>query len=215
MDSDEKRFLFWFAVAVVVFGVVGKILHDNEVQKENEKREEIEALKRRSTYLDSLLQRAKRIWSEPWSRPPWEMEMMEHGIDSLEASSHDDEWRAVLKTARRKLEAGKRYWYDPKFGVVVAIKRVGGTYYLHIQDGVFGDGEYELETWHSSMPHYGHKNLRRGGRIFVMVDRIGAPAIYYVLTETGDLDVYLNCEFGPCSYDRTMRETAKPIYDAP
>lgn len=198
MDSNTK-FVLWFAVAAVVFVVVGKILHDNAVQhqlKKREEREEIETSKKLRARNDSLIQAyKKRIEQSRKDKKRIEQAPPKH-----------------LQEARKKplQQGGALCWYDPKFDVIVSIKKVGGRY--HLRDFL---GESVLETWHSSRPRYGRKSLVRSGRIFVTADRIGEPNIYYVLTATGSLDVYLNCEFGHCSYDRTMRQTAKPIYEAP
>ena len=208
MDSNTK-FVLWFAVAAVVFVVVGKILHDNAVQhqlKKREEREEIETSKKLRARNDSLIQAyKKRIEQSRKDKKRIEQSRKDKKRIEQAPPKH-------LQEARKKplQQGGALCWYDPKFDVIVSIKKVGGRY--HLRDFL---GESVLETWHSSRPRYGRKSLVRSGRIFVTADRIGEPNIYYVLTATGSLDVYLNCEFGHCSYDRTMRQTAKPIYEAP
>lgn len=51
-----------------------------------------------------------------------------------------------------------------------------------------------------------HSNITHEGLSLVMQDRIGEPNMYYVLDAKREtLALYVNCEFGPCAYKRTIR----------
>lgn len=189
---NVRKFLLLIVAVTVVFGGIAYL---GERQVEEKEKAAHEQRQRDNLFRDNEIARA-RIARRRDSLALIDLKLKEARRERYEAG----------KAARKKREREKQaststlHWHDPKFNSRVTIKKVGGTYYL--QDFL---GKHMLETWHSSVPRYGHKNIRASGRIFTMVDRIGEPNIYYVLTETGSLNVYLNCEFGPCSYSRTMR----------
>ena len=185
---NVRKFLLLIVAVAVVFGGVAYL-----GERRTKEMEEIAALykqrqrERRRDSLDAISLQRKRD---------------SLGLIKLKKQNEArrKRYEAGKATRQKRASTSTLHWHDPKFNSRVTIKKVGGTYYL--QDFL---GKHMLETWHSSVPRYGHKNIRASGRIFTMVDRIGEPNIYYVLTETGSLNVYLNCEFGPCSYSRTMR----------
>ena len=51
-----------------------------------------------------------------------------------------------------------------------------------------------------------HSNITHEGLSLAIQDRTGEPDMYYVLdAKRQTLALYVNCEFGPCTYKRTIR----------
>ena len=63
-------------------------------------------------------------------------------------------------------------------------------------DVYFMDGEEMEELRHANMP--------ADGLALAIRDRIGAPDNYFLLRD-GRLEIYVNCEFGPCTKKRSFR----------
>ena len=58
----------------------------------------------------------------------------------------------------------------------------------------------------TAMEERRHSNITHEGLSLAMQDRIGEPNMYYVLdVKRQTLTLYVNCEFGPCTYKRTIR----------
>lgn len=78
---------------------------------------------------------------------------------------------------------------DPVWMGSVMVERRNGRYYM--------DGD--------EMQRLRHKNMPGGGISLAMKDRIGMPNMYYLVRSRGRLDIYVNCEFGPCTFKRSIR----------
>lgn len=74
-------------------------------------------------------------------------------------------------------------------------------------DGIGGverrNGRYYMDG--DEMERKRHPNISRGGLSLAMKDRIGSPNMYYVVRHPTRLDIYVNCEFGPCGFKRSIR----------
>ena len=79
--------------------------------------------------------------------------------------------------------------YDPHLGSHVKIEKSGGVYMM---DGMV-------------MEVRRHPQIAGEGLSLVIVDRVGEPDMYYVLHRPDELSIYVNCEFGPCRYKRSIR----------
>ena len=86
-------------------------------------------------------------------------------------------------------------WHDPLWSETKTITRESGTFYL--RDGY---GKERLERW---------SECRTCGRgpAFAVTNRTGRPDNIFVITPSGSLRQYTNCEFGPCTKYREMRRT--------
>ena len=73
--------------------------------------------------------------------------------------------------------------YDPLMQEEVTIVRRGGVYFM--------DGHEMEELSHPKMP--------LEGLSVVVKDRIGPPSSYYLIRFC-KIEVYVNCEFGPCNH---------------
>ena len=92
----------------------------------------------------------------------------------------------IPKTASRTpkaIFAGR----DTRLGYDMKIEDRNGTYYM--------DG--------SRMERARHENMPKGGLSLAMTDRIGDPDMYYVV-KPKMVDIYVNCEFGPCEFKRSI-----------
>ena len=84
-------------------------------------------------------------------------------------------------------------WYDDGFFQEVLGLRIDENG-LPIMRG--GSHESEMEPWPCD---------HCVGDAYSLTDRIGDPDMLYVIRPDDDLDLHVNCEFGPCSKKRTMR----------
>ena len=66
---------------------------------------------------------------------------------------------------------------------------------------VFRDGDYYMDGLR--MEQLRHENMPRDGLSLAIVDRIGQPNLYYLVLPR-KLDIFINCEFGPCNYRRSI-----------
>lgn len=78
--------------------------------------------------------------------------------------------------------------YDPLWQAQTIIIKRDGAYFM--------DGEEMEELRHPNMP--------ADGLALAIRDRIGAPDSYFLL-RGGRLEIYVNCEFGPCTRKRSFR----------
>ena len=78
--------------------------------------------------------------------------------------------------------------YDPVLGIHVRIEKSGGVYMM---DGM-------------AMEVRRHPNIPDRGISLAIVDRVGKPDNYFVLHRQGELSIYVDCEFGPCRYKRSI-----------
>ena len=78
--------------------------------------------------------------------------------------------------------------YDPILGDYVKIEKSEGVYMM---DGM-------------TMEVRRHPNILDRGVSLAIVDRVGEPNMYYVLHQ-GELSIYIDCEFGPCRYKRSIQ----------
>lgn len=82
--------------------------------------------------------------------------------------------------------------YDPLSGSKTSIVLRGGDYYM---DDAYMDG--------AQMEELRHENMPQDGLSLAMVDRIGRPNMFYLVLPR-KLDIFTNCEFGPCNYRRSV-----------
>lgn len=80
----------------------------------------------------------------------------------------------------------KTYGEDCSSWTVTIVKR-GGKYYM--------DG--------SEMELLRHPDMPNDGVSLAMKDRVGRPNMYYLVLPK-KLDIYVNCEFGSCTYKRSI-----------
>ena len=77
--------------------------------------------------------------------------------------------------------------YDPMWESETSIVIRDGAYYM--------DGERMEELRHEKMP--------KDGLSLAMVNRVGRPNMFYLVLPR-KLDIFINCEFGPCTYRRSI-----------
>lgn len=77
--------------------------------------------------------------------------------------------------------------YDPLFRVPTIIVERGGQYYM--------DGQAMEKLRHPAMPITGLS--------LALKDRIGVPDNYFLIFSK-QMEIYTNCEFGPCSFRRAI-----------
>lgn len=77
--------------------------------------------------------------------------------------------------------------YDPLWQAQTVIVEHDGAYYM--------DGE--------PMDELRHRNMPAEGLSLAMRDRIGNPDNYF-LVRHGRLEIYTNCEHGPCQLKRSI-----------
>ena len=62
-------------------------------------------------------------------------------------------------------------------------------------------GEYLVDG--AAMEELRHPNMPPDGLSLAMKDRIGRPDLYYLVLPK-KLDIYVNCEFGSCPFQRSL-----------
>ena len=78
--------------------------------------------------------------------------------------------------------------YDPLWQAITVVEKRADQYFM--------DGDV--------MDKLRHRNMPKGGLSLAIRDRIGAPDNYFLIRD-GRMDVYTNCEFGPCRKKRSIR----------
>lgn len=63
------------------------------------------------------------------------------------------------------------------------------------------DGKYYMDG--EEMEILRHPNMPKEGLALTMKNRVGQPNIYWLILEER-IDMYLNCETGPCKYKRSV-----------
>ena len=77
--------------------------------------------------------------------------------------------------------------FDPLWEALTVVTEHAGEYFM--------DGD--------AMDVLRHPNMPSEGLSLALRDRIGAPDNYFLIRD-GRMDVYTNCEFGPCRKKRTI-----------
>ena len=77
--------------------------------------------------------------------------------------------------------------YDPLWQATTVVEKRG--------DGYFMDGD--------AMDELRHRNMPNGGLSLAIRARTGAPDNYFLIRD-GRMDIYVNCEFGPCRKKRSI-----------
>ena len=75
------------------------------------------------------------------------------------------------------------------------------------------DGQYQMIPG-GPLEELRHSDIPAAGVSLTLVDRVGEPDTYYVL-KPRKVDVWLNCEFGPCRYRRTIQGSCCDAAPAP
>lgn len=63
------------------------------------------------------------------------------------------------------------------------------------------DGRYLMDG--QPMEELRHANMPSDGLSLAMIDRVGRPNMYYLVLPR-QLDIYINCEFGACTFRRAI-----------
>ena len=77
--------------------------------------------------------------------------------------------------------------YDPLWQSTIRVVNRGGTYYMDFE----------------RMEELRHPNMPSDGLSLAMTNRIGRPSMYWVILPR-KIDVYIGCEFGACTYKRSI-----------
>lgn len=75
---------------------------------------------------------------------------------------------------------------------------------------VLRNGEYYLDR--QKMEELRHPNMPQDGLSLAMEDRVGRPNMYWLVLPR-KLDVFVNCEFGQCTYKRSIIGTCCVLPD--
>ncbi|MCY3930458.1 MAG: hypothetical protein OXH70_01945 [Acidobacteria bacterium] len=113
--------------------------------------------------------------------------------------SDPDRQQRPATTSRSSVDLSKTgvlgVWHDSLWNESKTIARENSTLYLH--DGY---GKEPLERWSEC-------RTCGPGPAFAMTNRTGQPDNIFVITPSGSLRQYTDCEFGPCTKYREMRRT--------
>ena len=74
---------------------------------------------------------------------------------------------------------------------------------------VLRNGEYYMDG--ERMEQLRHENMPRDGLSLAMVNRVGRPNMYYLVLPR-KLDIFTNCEFGPCNFRRSRHWALLPSH---